>query len=166
MISLVKNVKCISRLSIHYFDFCWLDIDRILHFVFHVRYHKIPTHFKKVWVCVCVCGGGGYTPPPVSAWHALAPIHQKCLLHVVYFINNLSQWNDTPHNTEIISNLKDLWKSLLLLLLNQSCRRTSTSHLRQLEGNLILFLFLFSELSFVNFCWDLYCKKKYCKYKI
>ena len=47
MISLVKNVKCISRLSIHYFDFCWLDIDRILHFVFH---DKILQIYRHHWV--------------------------------------------------------------------------------------------------------------------
>ena len=61
MISLVKNLKCISRLNIHYYPnrryksyitslkaviagksliSAGLDIDRILHFVFMIKYSK------------------------------------------------------------------------------------------------------------------------------
>ena len=97
---------CISRLNIHYYHnrryksyitslkaviagksliFAGLDIDRILHFVFMIKYSKftdnigsgnftdtfckIPTNLKKVCACVCVCGGGEWgvlrccTPP-------------------------------------------------------------------------------------------------------
>ena len=68
MISLVKNLKCISRLNIHYYPnrryksyitslkaviagksliSAGLDIDRILHFVF---YDKILQIYRQHWV--------------------------------------------------------------------------------------------------------------------
>ena len=43
-----------------------------------------------------------------------------------------------------------LLKILFVLGFSQSCRRISTSPLRQQEGILILFLFLFSELNSVK----------------
>ena len=68
MISLVKNLKCISRLNIHYYPnrryksyitslkavivgkslrSVGLDIDRILHFVF---YEKVLQIYPQLWV--------------------------------------------------------------------------------------------------------------------
>ena len=92
MISLVKNLKCISRLNIHYYpnlrDKSYITflkatfvgkslisagpgIDRILHFIFCDKIPKIYTqhwarkfHRKSVYVCVEGVGGGLHPPTP------------------------------------------------------------------------------------------------------
>ena len=103
---MVKNLKLISRLNIHYYSNPWyksyitslkaiitgeslisvgLDINRILHFVFLIKYSKFTNNigsgnftdifcqntdkFQKTVCVVCVCGGGGggwglHPPPP------------------------------------------------------------------------------------------------------
>ena len=118
---MVKNLKLISRLNIHYYSNPWyksyitslkaiitgeslisvgLDINRILHFVFLIKYSKftnnigsgnftdiffqITDKFQKtvcvVCVCVCVWGGEEVTPlPPI-------PPHSACpwVWHLIY----------------------------------------------------------------------------------
>ena len=118
---MVKNLKLISRLNIHYYSNPWyksyitslkaiitgeslisvgLDINRILHFVFLIKYSKFTNNigsgnftdifcqntdkFQKTVcvVCVCVCGrgGGGYTPPPPIPPHSTCP----WVWHLIY----------------------------------------------------------------------------------
>ena len=84
MISLVKNLKCISRLNIHCYPNCWyksyitslkavivgktfISQDWILiefciyrqHWVRKFYRHILPKYRQKVCVCVCECVGGG-----------------------------------------------------------------------------------------------------------
>ena len=114
MIWLVKNIKCISRLNIHYYPngryksyitslkavivgksliSAWLDIDRILHFVFYYKIPKIyrqhlvgkfyghilsnTEKFQKKW---------GVTPTPTP--HPHTPLH----ITVKVLRNYLSCW--------------------------------------------------------------------------
>ena len=119
MISLVKNLKCISRLNIHYYPnrryksyitslkaviagksliSAGLDIDRILHFVF---YDKILQIYRQHWVrkfTDTFCQntnkfnkkGRCYIPtPPLSARHALA-----CINSYVVWFGNISRCTD------------------------------------------------------------------------
>ena len=110
---MVKNLKLISRLNIHYYSNPWyksyitslkaiitgeslisvgLDINRILHFVFLIKYSKFTNNigsgnftdifcqntdkFQKTVCVVCVCVGGGGrrlhpSPPYLPTQHAL-----------------------------------------------------------------------------------------------
>ena len=94
MISLVQNLKCISRLDIHYYHnrpykshiislkavivvksliSAGLDIDRLLHFVFMVKHFKFTDNIRSGNFSDTFCqntdkfqkmGGGGGVTPP------------------------------------------------------------------------------------------------------
>ena len=114
MISLVQNLKCISRLDIHYYHnrpykshiislkavivvksliSAGLDIDRLLHFVFMVKHFKFTDNVRSGNFSDTFCQntdkfqkmGGGRCYTPTPARHALAARSWiKQLLESVY----------------------------------------------------------------------------------
>ena len=138
MISLVQNLKCISRLDIHYYHnrrhkshiislkavivgksliSAGLDIDRILYFVFMVKHlpttlgqETLATHFVKIPINFKKWGGRCYTPTP--ARHALAARSWlKQLLESVYSWKKLIP---RLYNKTVVSGI--LQEELKLLL--------------------------------------------------